>query len=51
MPLYPVLKALIPKHVTTSEQVGRAMLHVARHGAPQRVLENHELNALGAAQA
>ncbi|QSQ26538.1 NAD-dependent epimerase/dehydratase family protein [Pyxidicoccus parkwayensis] len=47
-PLYPVLKALIPKYVTTSEQVGRAMLHVVRHGAPKRVLENADIDALEA---
>lgn len=45
-PLYPVWKALLPKYVTTSEQVGRAMLHAARHGAPKRVLENADINAL-----
>ena len=39
-PLYPVLKALFPRSVTTTEQLGRAMLAVARQGAPKRVLEN-----------
>jgi uncharacterized protein YbjT (DUF2867 family) len=43
-PLVPVLKALIPKYVTTTERVGRAMLQVARQGAPKRVLENHDIN-------
>lgn len=46
-PLYPIFKALMPKYVTTTEQVGRAMLHVARHGAPKRLLENGDINALG----
>jgi uncharacterized protein YbjT (DUF2867 family) len=50
-PLYPVWKALIPQYVTTSEQVGRAMLHAARRGAPKRVLENADINALGAGDA
>lgn len=45
-PLYPVWKALLPKYVTTTAQVGRAMIHVAREGAPQRVLENRDINAL-----
>ena len=35
-PLYPVLRALVPKYVTTTECVGRAMIHVARRGAPNR---------------
>ena len=45
-PLYPVWKALFPKYVTTTVQVGRAMIHVAREGAPKRVLENRDINAL-----
>jgi hypothetical protein len=44
-PLYPVLKALIPKYVTTTECVGRAMINVARRGAPHRVLESRDINA------
>jgi hypothetical protein len=47
-PLYPVLKTLFPRHVTTTEMVGRAMLAVARNGAPQHVLGNEEINAAGA---
>jgi uncharacterized protein YbjT (DUF2867 family) len=39
-PLYPALKLLFPKYVTTTECVGRAMLIVARQGAPQQVLHN-----------
>ncbi len=45
-PLYPVWKALFPKWVTTTEQVGRAMLAAARQGAPGRVLEPPDINAL-----
>ena len=46
-PTYPMWKALFPKYVTTTERVGRAMLHVAKHGADKRVLENADLDALG----
>lgn len=35
-----------PKYATTTEQVGRAMLNVARHGAPKRVLETSDINQL-----
>jgi uncharacterized protein YbjT (DUF2867 family) len=42
-PLYPLWKALFPKYVTTTEQVGRAMLVAAKHGAPKRVLESLDL--------
>jgi uncharacterized protein YbjT (DUF2867 family) len=44
-PLFPILKKLAPKHVTTSEQVGRAMLAVAKRGAPVQHLENADINA------
>jgi uncharacterized protein YbjT (DUF2867 family) len=45
-PLYPLWKALAPKYVTTTECVGRAMLKVAKQGAPKRVLENKDINSL-----
>jgi uncharacterized protein YbjT (DUF2867 family) len=45
-PLYPILKRLLPNYVTTTECVGRAMLNVARHGAPKRFLENRDINGL-----
>ncbi len=45
-PLYPVWKLLLPKYVTTTECVGRAMLKVASQGAPKRVLENRDINAI-----
>jgi hypothetical protein len=32
--------------VTTTEQLGLAMLHVARQGAPKRVLETADIIAL-----
>ena len=46
-PLLPVLTARFPKHVTTTDHVGYAMLEVARHGAPTRVLENAEIDRIG----
>jgi uncharacterized protein YbjT (DUF2867 family) len=46
--LYPVLKRLLPGFVTTTEEVGKAMLEVARHGAPVPVIENRDINALAA---
>jgi uncharacterized protein YbjT (DUF2867 family) len=45
-PLYPVLKAVASSHMTTTEQVGLAMLVVAKRGAPTAVLENRDINAL-----
>ena len=48
-PLFPLLEAVAPRLVTTTERVGRAMLQVARHGAPKPVLENGDINQLAAA--
>lgn len=47
-PLVPILKALFPKYVTTTEQIGRAMIRVAKNGAPARILPSAELARLGA---
>ena len=46
-PLFPLLKALFPRYVTTTERVGRAMIHVAKHGAAKPVLENGDINSIG----
>jgi uncharacterized protein YbjT (DUF2867 family) len=48
-PLIVFLKAFFPGTVTTTERVGRAMLEAARRGAPKRILENRDINALAAA--
>jgi uncharacterized protein YbjT (DUF2867 family) len=45
-PLYPIWKRLLPNYVTTTECVGRAMIKVARQGAPKRFLENRDINSL-----
>jgi uncharacterized protein YbjT (DUF2867 family) len=45
-PLLPLLKRLMPGQIVTTEQFGRAMLIVARQGAPKRVLESADINAL-----
>jgi uncharacterized protein YbjT (DUF2867 family) len=45
-PLLPLLKRIIPGAIVTTEQFGRAMLIVARQGAPKRVLESSDINAL-----
>ena len=45
-PLYPVLNRVAPRHVTTSENVGRAMINAASVGYEKKVLENADINAL-----
>jgi uncharacterized protein YbjT (DUF2867 family) len=43
-PLYPVLRRLAPRAVTTTEAMGRAMIAVAEHGSPDPVLETPAIN-------
>jgi carbon starvation protein CstA len=43
-PLYPLWKLLLPDYVTTTECLGRAMIEVARRGAPKRVLASRDIN-------
>jgi uncharacterized protein YbjT (DUF2867 family) len=45
-PLLSLAYRLWPDKMTTTEQVGRAMLAVARHGAPKALLEVPDINAL-----
>ncbi len=46
-PLLPVLRGLFPAYVLTTEQIGRAMLRVARSGASMHVLESADIAVLG----
>jgi uncharacterized protein YbjT (DUF2867 family) len=43
-PLLTLLNRIAPKYVTTTEQLGRAMLKVARDGYPKPVLESENIN-------
>ena len=45
-PLMPLLYRWFPQYVTTTEQVGRAMLKVAKLGAPKAILETADINKL-----
>jgi uncharacterized protein YbjT (DUF2867 family) len=38
-PILPLLKSALPKSITTTEELGRAMLNVARNGYPKPILE------------
>ena len=46
MPLLPALKAMFPRAIITTEQLGRLMLRLARSGYSKRVLETADLAAL-----
>jgi uncharacterized protein YbjT (DUF2867 family) len=45
-PVFPVFKSFFPSSVTTTEQVGKAMIAVARGGYPKRVLETPDINSV-----
>jgi uncharacterized protein YbjT (DUF2867 family) len=45
-PLLPVMRRVFRSYVLTTEEIGRAMLIVARQGAPKRVLESRDISAL-----
>jgi uncharacterized protein YbjT (DUF2867 family) len=45
-PLLPVVRRLFRNYVLTTEEIGQAMLLVARSGAPKRVLESGDISAL-----
>jgi len=44
--LIPVVRRVSPDLVTTTEQVGRVMIALARTGPPNRILETSDINAL-----
>jgi uncharacterized protein YbjT (DUF2867 family) len=43
-PLLTLLNRIAPKYMTTTEQVGRAMIKVARDGYPKPVLESEDID-------
>ncbi len=47
-PAYPILRRLAPKYVTTTVNVGRAMIQVAANGAAQKILSTRDINGLAA---
>jgi uncharacterized protein YbjT (DUF2867 family) len=47
-PLLPLLRLAFPNYVLTTEQIGRAMLSVARQGYPQHILEITDIRTAAA---
>ena len=47
-PVLPLLLRWFPQYVTTTEQLGRAMLAVAKHGYATPVLESRDIARVGA---
>jgi uncharacterized protein YbjT (DUF2867 family) len=44
--MLPVVKKLFPNGVTTTEQMGRAAIAVAKQGYPKQILETKDINTL-----
>ena len=44
-PISPLLRWAFPKMITDTEEIGRAMIAVAKHGAPKRILESKDIAA------
>jgi uncharacterized protein YbjT (DUF2867 family) len=45
-PLLPLLRRALPGYILTTEQLGRAMLAVAKHGASKWILESKDISAI-----
>ena len=45
-PLLPLLRSMLPDQILSTPQMGQAMLNAVRFGAPKRVLEAPDINAL-----
>lgn len=42
-PLFPFLRRLFPRYMLTTEEMGKAMINVAKRGAPKRTLESWDI--------
>jgi hypothetical protein len=44
--LFPLLKLVLPDYVTTTEEVGKAMIRAAKFGVIHPIVENRDINEL-----
>ncbi len=44
-PVLPVLRWMFPSYILTTEDIGQAMLAVAKNGAPRQILETKDIRA------
>jgi hypothetical protein len=50
-PLVKIARGFFPKHITTTEAVGRALIEVALKGYPKQILETEDINRVAAASS
>jgi len=48
--IYPIVRSLFPQMVTTTENMGRAMINVARNGFDKKVLSTPDINQAAGAR-
>ena len=48
-PFYPLFRVLLPRYVTTTVNIGRAMIQVAARGYSKQILFSADINQLSAA--
>ena len=48
--LYPVIRLVARKYAITTEDLGRAMIQIAKSGGPKHILENSDIEALASMQ-
>ena len=48
-PITPMIRALFPRHTTTTVNIGRAMIEVAAEGFPRSIIYSADINALATA--
>src|SRR5262249_1025030 len=50
-PLLPIARRVFPNYVLSTEQIGRAMLAPAKHGAPKRIIAAAGIRALSSTES
>ena len=45
-PLFPILKTIAPNQITTTERIGKAMIHIVLYGYDKKYLYNQDINIL-----
>jgi hypothetical protein len=50
-PFYPLVRVLVPRYVTTTVNIGRAMIQVAATGYSRQILSSDDINHLSRVSA
>jgi hypothetical protein len=50
-PLLPLLRRMFPRYILTTEEIGRAMLRLAKTGVPKKIMESWDIRECASAPA